>query len=203
MSARARLGALVLLPGLAFGASAQGVRELAFAFVQGDFRAPLTCRVDDTPRQALRRVRIQPGSAQAARPTLRLTFFDLEAPPGTRCTSIAGEPEPNLVGTLQLVWDARTRPDTGELDFRNTLRREGGFEFKVEAGRLRIGEAGAGVGARVVDFAGGVARVEPVAPGSDAARRLAAFRAKRGLVLAVAPPGAAPLAFDLVELPSR
>jgi hypothetical protein len=197
-----RAGAwLALAVTLAAGATAQGVRELAFAFAEGDFRAPLTCLVEGAPRQALRRVRIHPGPRQAARPSLRITFHDLEAPADTRCSSISGQAEPNVIGTLELVWDARTRPDTGEVDFRNLLRREGGFDFRIDSGRLRVGEVGAGkAGERVVDFAGGTARVEPVVPGSDAARRLAGFGRQRRLGLAIAAPDAPRLSFDLVEL---
>jgi hypothetical protein len=203
---RARTGLLPLAFGAALAAAAasQGVRELAFAFVQGDFRAPLTCVVDEAPRQALRRVRIHPGPQHSARPSLRITFYDLEAPAGTRCSSISGQSEPNVIGTLALVWDARTRPDTGEVDFRNQLRREGGFDFKIDSGRLRLGDVEAGKdGERVVDFAGGVARVEPVVPGSDAARRLASFGGHRRLGLSLTAPDAPRLAFDLVELPPR
>jgi hypothetical protein len=192
---------LALVPLLALAARGEGIRELAFAFVQGDFRAPLTCLVDSTPRQALRRIRIHPGPTEAARPAVRVTFVDLEAPAGTRCSSISGQAEPNLIGSLALVWTARTRPDTGEVDFRNTLRREGGFTFKIESGRLRMGAVEAGkAGERVVEFAGGSARVAPVTPGSDAARRLAGFGGHRQLLLELAAPDATRLSFDLVEL---
>lgn len=199
---KARRGLLfALVLGLAGGAAGQGVRERAFAWAQGDFRAPLTCLVDGTPREALRRVRIHPGPRHSARPALRLTFFDLDAPPDTRCTSFSGQAEPNVIGTLELVWDGRTRPDTGEVDFRNALRREGGFDFKIEAGRLRIGAVEAGrAGERVVDFAGGVARASQVPRGSDTARRLAAFGGQRHLALEVTAPDGARLSFDLVEL---
>ena len=197
--------ALALAAGLATSAAAQqGVRELAFAFVQGDFRSPLTCLVDGAPRQALRRVRIHPAQRQAARPGVRVTFHDLEAPAGTRCTSISGEPEPNVVGTLELVWNARTRPDTGEVDFRNLLRHEGGLEFGIASGTLRVGPSEAGkAGERTLDFAGGTARVEPAAPGSDAARRLAGFGGQRPFVLTLDAPAASRLAFDLAELSPR
>jgi hypothetical protein len=202
-----RRGALLLAlvaSVLAVRADAQGVRELAFAWVQGDFRARLTCTVEGAPRQALRRVRVHPGPREAARPTQRVTFFDLEAPAGTRCASVSGQAEPNVAGALELVWDARTRPDTGEVDFRNTLRREGGFTFKVESGSLRVGPSEVGkAGGRVVDFAGGTARFERVVPGSDAARRTAAFGGHRQLLLRVEAPGVSPLAFDLVELTPR
>ena len=202
-----RRGALLLalaVSTFAGRADAQGVRELAFAWVQGDFRAPLTCTVDGAPRQALRRVRVHPGPREAVRPTQRVTFFDLEAPAGTRCASIAGQAEPNVAGTLELVWDGRTRPDTGEVDFRNTLRRDGGFTFKVESGSLRVGPTEAGKsGERVMDFAGGTARFERVVPGSDAARRVAGFGGHRQLLLRIEAPGASALAFDLVELTPR
>ena len=195
---------LALAAALALPAAGQGVRELALAWVQGDYRAPLTCIVETVPREALRRVRIHPGPRQAARPTVRVTFSDLDAPAGTRCASISGQPEPNVIGALDLVWDARTRPDTGEIDFRNQLRRAGGFDFKIDAGRLRIGLIDAGKpGERVVDFAGGSARVQTVAPGSDAARRLAGFGGHRQLALTIEAPGEPRLSFDLVELDPR
>ncbi len=197
----ARIG---LAGALALAAAGQGVRELALAWVQGDYRAPLACVVEGVSRQALRRVRIHPGPREAARPSVRATFFDLDAPPGTPCRSISGQAEPNVIGTLELVWDARTRNDTGTVDFRNTLRREGGFDFKVEGGRLRIGSTEQGAEAlRTLDFAGGTARFESVAPGSDAARRLAGLGGHRQLLLTIEAPGAAPLSFDLVELPPR
>jgi hypothetical protein len=198
------LCALPLALVLAGATAGQGVRELAFAWAEGDFRAPLTCLVEGTPREALRRVRIHPGPRSAARPALRITFFDLEAPPETRCTRFSGEAEPNVVGTLELVWDGRTRPDTGEVDFRNALRRDGGFAFKIAAGRLRVGPVEAGrAGERVVDFAGGVARVSELPEASDAARRLEAFGGERQLALELTGPEGTRLAFDLVELAPR
>jgi hypothetical protein len=157
--------------------------------------------VEGTPRQALRRIRIHPGPRQAARPSLRITFYDLDAPPGTRCSSISGQAEPNVIGALELVWDGRTRPDTGEVDFRNLLRHERGLDFRIDSGRLRVGDVEAGrPGERVVDFAGGTARVEPVVRGSDAARRLAGLGGQRQLGLAIEAPDHLRLSFDLVEL---
>jgi hypothetical protein len=196
--------AVLLACALAKPAAAQGVRDLALAWVQGDFRAPLVCIVDGVPRQALRRVLIHPGPRSAARPSVRVSFYDLEAPPGTSCSGIAGEPEPNVIGALELVFDGRSRPDTGEVDFRNALRRDGGFTFKVESGRLRVGPVVDGEAAlRSVDFEDGRARIGSVAPASDAARRLASFGNHRQLRLELHRDGAPPLAFDLIELPPR
>lgn len=188
---------------LAASAYAQGVRELAFAWAEGDYRAPLTCTIEDVPRQALRRVLIAPRARRATRPGVRVTFFDLEPPPGTRCSSVSGADEPNLTGSVELVWDGRSRPDTGPVDFRNSLRRDGGFDFVIETGRLRIAPTEGGAEARVVDFAGGSARLEEVRPGSDAARRLAAFGGRGHRVLRLEAAEAPALAFDLAELPER
>ena len=47
------------------------------------------------------------------------------------------------MGGLELVFEGRSRPDTGEVDFRNALRRDGGFSFRIESGsaarRRRVG----------------------------------------------------------------
>jgi hypothetical protein len=201
-----RLAHAALLGVLLVGAGAvhaQGVRELAFAWAEGDYRSPLTCTIEDVPRQALRRIVIAPRKRRAARPGVRMTFFDLEAPAGTRCSSVSGADEPNLTGFVELVWGGRTRPDTGEVDFRNALRREGGFDFVIETGRLRIAPMQQGAEARIVDFAGGSARLEVVPPGSDAARRLAAFGGSAVKVLRLQAPDTPALVFDLAVLPER
>lgn len=192
------LGAIVAL---ASPAQTQGVRELAFAWAEGDYRAPLTCTIEEVPRQALRRVLIAPRKRTAARPGVRVTFFDLEAPEGTRCSSVSGADEPNVRGTVELVWDGRSKPDTGTVDFRNTLRREGGFDLVVDRGRLQIAPTDGSEPARIVDFAGGTARLEAVRPGSDAARRLAAFGGSAQKVLRLETADLPPLVFDLAVLP--
>jgi hypothetical protein len=199
--ARFLLGVLACLPA---AAHAQSLQDRAYVWVQGDFRAPLVCIVDGAPRQALRRVRIHPAPRSGV-PAARVTFHDLEAPAGTTCSGVAGEEEPNLIGSLDLVFDGRTQADTGEVDFRNALRRDGGFTFRIRAGRLKQGPANAPNGELVsVDYTGGTARVHEVVPNSDAARRLALFgAAERQLQLEVSADGARPLAFDLVELPAR
>jgi hypothetical protein len=183
--------------------SAQGLRDRVLAWPQGDFRAPLVCVLGGDPRQALRRVRIHPAP-RSALPSVRVTFQDLEAPPGTTCGGVSNQDEPNVIGELDLAFEGRNQPDTGELDFRNALRRDGGFTFKIRAGRLRIGPAGDPTAAlQSVDYKGGTARVESVAPGSDAARRLATFGSQHELQLELDADGARHLAFDLVELPPR
>jgi hypothetical protein len=200
---RTALAAALLACALPGAAAAQGVRDLAYAWVQGDFRAPLACVVNGASREALRRVRLHPAP-RGALPSVRVTIYDLEAPTGTRCTGLASREEPNVIGGLELLFEGRTRPDTGEVDFRNALRRDGGFTFRIEKGKLRIGPAGEPATALANhDYAGGTARIRTVPPGSDAARRLAAFGPHRQLQLELDAPGAPALAFDLVELPPR
>jgi hypothetical protein len=201
--ARLRAAAALLACALPLPAAAQGLHDLVYAWAQGDFRAPLACVVDGASRQALRRVRIHPAP-RGALPALRVTLFDLEAPLGTRCSGLASGEEPNAIGTLELALDARSRAGTSEVDFRNALRRDGGFTFRIQKGSLRIGSAGEPASALAShDYTGGSARVVAVPPGSDAARRLAAFGSRRQLQLELAAPGAPSLAFDLVELRPR
>jgi hypothetical protein len=69
---------------------------------------------------------------------------------------------------------------------------------------LRIGAAGATAAElAAVDFSGGSAQIRSVPPGSDAARRLAAFGAERQRELALSATTGEKLAFELVELPPR
>jgi hypothetical protein len=202
VSRRLRASALLAFA-LPAAAAAQGVRERAFAWAQGDFRAPLVCVIGGASRQALRRVRIVPAPASAL-PSLRVALYDLEAPPGTSCAGVSSPQEPNVIGTLELVHEGRNRPDTGEVDFRNALKRDGGFEFRIRSGRLRIGAAADPSDTLASPaYAGGRAFLRTVAPGSDEARRLAAFGALRAFRLELEAEGAPSLGFDLVELPSR
>lgn len=203
--ARSLLACLFVAAAAAAPASAQGLRELVAAWALGDYRGPLFCVVDGAAREALRRVRIQPPRPVDPPGTLRVTFHDLEAPAGISCSTLSGERERNVVGVLQLAFDGRDRPDTGEVDFRNTLRREGGFGYRITGGVLRVVELGAGADAspEPVDFAGGTAEIREVPPGSDAARRLAVFGSARERTLRLISAGGLELVFDLVELPRR
>ena len=203
MSVRRWCAAVLVACALPAPAAAQGLRDLAFGWVQGDFRAPLICVIDGVSRQALRRVRVHPAP-RGALPSVRITFYDLEAPAGTSCGGVSSREEPNVTGVLVLAFDGRSKPDTGEVDFRNAMRRDGGFTFRIESGKLSVGPAGDPVAALPSsDYAGGTVRFRTAPPGSDAARRLSGFGAQRQLQLEVEAPGAPSLAFDLAELPPR
>jgi hypothetical protein len=134
----------------------------------------------------------------------RLAFFDLEAPEGTRCHDETGGEQPNAIGSLALDLEVRARPDTAQRDFELALRREGGFDFRIRAGKLRLGAPGEPSSAlREVDFRGGKAEIRKVERGSDAFRRLADFGPRRKLTLLLEAPDGTRLSFDLVQFGLR
>lgn len=182
-------------------AAAQGggrdLAELALGWARGDFRAPIVCEIDGEARQALRRIRIAEGSRRSARASSRILFFDLEAPPDTRCVDMSGDDEPNVIGQLVIHFEGRRRPDTAGYDFQAALRREGGFRFPVQVGALRVGPPGGTLEEH--DLADGTVHIRRVPPGSDAARRLAEFGPRRKLRLEVEAEDGLRLAFDLVQ----
>jgi hypothetical protein len=134
----------------------------------------------------------------------RLALFDLEAPEGTRCHDETGGEQPNAIGSLALVLGVRARPDTAQRDFALALRREGGFQFQIRTGRLRLGAPGGAASAlREVDFSGGTADLRKVDRGSDAFRRLVEFGERRKLSLVLEAPDGTRLSFDLVQFGLR
>src|SRR4030042_192036 len=173
-------------PGQAPGGASATLNALALEWTRGEYRAPLICEIGGVPYRALRRVLVPPGPRGAQVPMTRLAFFDLEAPQGTRCHDETGGEQPNAIGSLALTLEGSSRPDTARRDFDVALRREGGFEFRIRSGRLRLGAPGEAADAlREVDFAGGRADIRRVDRGTDAYRRLADFgeRRKLGLLL--------------------
>lgn len=195
----AAVAALLLAAGTFAQEIRGGLSTLALLWTQGDFRSPMICEIDGEPMRALRRVTVKTGPQTATRALNRLQFRDLEAPPATRCYGEAGNDQPNVIGTLALVFDGRDRSDTAQHDFDEALRRHGGFTFRVASGALRIGPPG--TPAETLDptpFKGGKVTVKVVRRGSDAFRRLAEFgpRDKRTMILE-APDGQS-WTFDLV-----
>jgi hypothetical protein len=181
-----------------------GLNELALEWARGEYRAPLICEIDGIPHRALRRVLVSPGPRYARTPMNRLAFFDLETPEGTRCHDETGGEEPNAIGSLALALEARSRPDTVRRDFDAALRREGGFDFRIRAGRLRLGAPGEKASTLPeVDFSGGTARIHKVERGSDAFRRLAEFGQLRKLSLVLEARDGTRLSFDLVQFGLR
>jgi len=184
-------------PALAQGVAERDLGDLALQWIRGDFRSPMVCEIDGEPRQALRRIRIADGPRRSTRPTSRILFFDLEAPPDTRCMDMTGGEELNVTGQLVIRFDGRRRADTAGYDFQAALRREGGFRFPVQVGALRVGPPGGALEEH--DLGEGTVRITRVAPGSDTARRLAEFGPRRKLRLEVEAEEGLRLAFDLVQ----
>lgn len=174
-----------------------GLAELALLWAQGDYRAPLVCEIEGTAHRALRRIRIAPGPRAIGAPTDRMIFYDLEAPPDTRCVAPTGGEEPNVVGQLLLGFEGPARPDIADRDFRTALRREGGFTFPIKTGRVKVGPPDGELVEH--DLAGGTVRVTLARPGTDGFRRLADFAGRRKLRLEIEGPEGLRLAFDLFQ----
>jgi hypothetical protein len=181
-----------------------GLDELALEWIRGEYRAPLICEIDGVPYRALRRVLVSPGPRKARTPVNRLTLFDLEAPEGTRCHDETGLDQPNAIGSLALALEAPSRPDTAQRDFAAALRRNGGFQFQIRTGLLRLGAPGETAdGLRKVDFSGGTAEIRMLERGSDRFRRLADFGERRKLGLSLQAEDGTRLSLDLVQLGLR
>lgn len=194
---------ILLLPAAALGQapgdSIPDLNQLALEWIRGEYRAPLICEIDGVPYRALRRILVGPGPRTTRTPMNRLALYDLEAPKGTRCQDETGGEEPNAIGSLALVLDGHSRPDTAARDFELALRKQGGFQFRIRTGQLRVGPPGESASKlRAVDFSGGTADVHKVERGSDAFRRLADFGPRRKLRLLLEAPDGTRLSFDLV-----
>ncbi len=174
--------------------------ELALGWTHGDFRSPIICDVEGKSGRVLRRVEVGVDRRITYRPTNSMIFHDLEAPGETHCYRDDGHEEPNVIGSLRFIFEGRRgRSDTAARDFQDTLRREGGFDFVVARGRLRVGKPGAEE-MRTVDFSGATARFEPVRRGSHAYNRLAEFGPRHKLSLTVTAKDGTELQFDLVAV---
>ena len=204
------LGALLLLgvqPAASQSGGAGGLPDLvdlALGWARGEYRAPLVCTFGGEPRRGLRKVVIAPGRPTTGARVDRIRFFDLAPGRASRCVNALGEPEPNLEGSVLITLRARSRPDVANRDFKEALRRDGGFDFAVVSGVLRITPISAdGARPRTVDFAGGTARLAAVRRGSDAARMLADFRSPRKLVLTLRSPGGEEIRLHLFQTGPR
>jgi hypothetical protein len=176
---------------------------MALAWARGRYVAPMVCQVDGAPVRAMRHVQIAPTPPQATERGMRVLFPDPEARGATRCFSELGGDEPVIEGSLVLGRSGRSRPDTAERDFQTALSREGGFDYEVRSGRLRLTGWEPGATPREVEFAKGTARVRRVLAGADAARVLAGLAGERALTLELESPDGVKLFFPLMQLPER
>ena len=183
--------ALALWPAPAAAEELEDLNQLALAFTRGEFVAPLTCELEGKARRGLRRMLVTPGPRHVRPPVNKLRFVELVVPEGSRCFTDTGEPQMNVTGALLYRLNAHSRPDIANYDFKDKLRREGGFTFDVHAGALRVDGAD-------VDFREGTARFDLVRPGSDADKRLADVPGPRKFHLTLESTGGTKLVFDLV-----
>jgi hypothetical protein len=188
---------------LAGEAAAQGpdLNWLALQWTRGRFFAPLVCHVDGGPQRTIRRLVIRPSPRPVKPAVNHVTFLPIEVESATRCSDVLGTPQPDLRGRLEIHLPGHSRPDLAQSEFRRTLRNEDGFEFEIREGRLQVtpweGER------RVLDLAGGRARIRPVRPRTDAARVLAEFEGARKLVLEIEGADGASWTFHLVQYDDR
>jgi hypothetical protein len=189
---------LLVLLLLAQAGPARDLNWLALQWSRGDFRAPVVCEIDGVAHRGLRRVLVSPGPRHLDPAVNRLRFYDLEVPPGSRCVTEWGE-APNVIGSLTFLRRGTSRVDTAEHDFRSALRREGGFEYEIPSGRLKVGPSHDPEALHEVDFGGGRLRLTQVERGSDAWRRLAEFTTPVKRQLELEAPDGTRLTFDLVQ----
>lgn len=201
----ALLAALLLVPaGRAPAQTQPDLTQLALDWARGDYRSPLLCEFGEQPRRGLRRILIAPGPTSAYPRVDRVTFFSLEADGASRCFDALGGDEPDLVGAFFVSLPTRSRSDLATRDFKEALRREGGFSFEIERGELRArGVAEAPETERSVELAGGRAHLRRIEPGSDAARLLADLAGPRKLELVIEAPEGERFRFPLVQTGPR
>lgn len=206
VSKLARVLLVALLQGFALPASGQApgdrgaasVGELALDWARGRFASPVICQLGGEPVRGIRRVSIAPGPAHQSPQVNRLIFVDLEVGEASRCFAELVGDVPNITGSVQFHVLSTRSSDTARRDFRETLRRKGGFEFHVREGVLRLQPVTQPPSpVRRVDFRGGRALLRDLAPGSDEHRLLAAFRSPRKMLLELSARDGTKLSFPL------
>lgn len=172
-----RLRVIALAALLGSGAAAPAVLAAARDLVLGDYvmlwasgpyTAPAICELPGGPRRVARRILIKPPRHAKPGAKHRLVIEPIGIGEA-RCIDELGAPEPEIEGVATLVFRGPQRPDTARHDFEYQLRRDGGFELKVEAGELKVG---VGESQTRVDLRGGALRIHRIGEGSDAARML-------------------------------
>jgi hypothetical protein len=198
VAASLTLTSLAQAQGQGQGQQAPTLADLALDWARGRFATPVICEFDGRPVRGIRRVLIGPGPKHVRPRVGKITFVDLDAKDASRCfTELSGD-TPNLTGSLQFRVLGNWRPESAERDFRQQLRRRQGFEFEIPAGGLRMAEVGQPAKpVRRVDFRGGRAVLQEIAPGSDDARLLSDLRSPRKLLLEISARDGTKLSFPL------
>jgi len=202
------LAALLALGPLGLASPARAdlpdLNQRALQWLRGRWASPVVCERDGDAHRTLRRLVISPAPRHVRPRADRLAFYGVEVESASRCTDAMGVAAPDVRGTLLLSLPGISRPDLAQADFQRALRQNGGFDFAIVSGRLRLTGWGDAPEPRIVDFAGGTIRARAVRRGSDAARILADLDGPRKLTLEVeSPDGAETLSFQMVFYHSR
>ena len=170
---------------------------LALDWARGRYLSPVICETGGELTRGGRRLLIAPGPRHSVPPVARILFSDLDVPGASRCFDDLGKPQPNVTGQVQIRLLGHSRSDTARRDFKATLRRKNGFEFRIVSRKLRVQTVGQ-PDSREVDFRGGDARLHLIPPGSDDARLLGDLRGLRKLTLELEAPDGTRLRFPLL-----
>ena len=150
----------------------------ALAWLQGRFRAPVTCVRRDGSRLELEQaIGVRSAPMRSGMPVLRVTFFGIDVPDAEKCFNVAEPRVPDRRGVLYVTYRSNRRPDMGLTDFRRTVRK-GTIVYHIVGGQLRIRDVGEEAEPRVVRFEDRdyPLRLRPVLPHSDGDRLLARYR---------------------------
>ena len=191
----------VALPGtgqIPGGAREATVADMALDWSRGRFASPLICELEGELVRGIRRVLIAPGPSHQRPRVNRIIFVDLDVDKASRCFAELVGDVPNVTGSVQIYLATSRRSDTARRDFRESLRRKRGFEFRIAEGGLRLQPVTQPPSsARGVDFGGGRASLRTIAPGSDESRLLAPFPSPRKLLLELSARDGTKLLFPL------
>lgn len=119
-------------------------QKLVHNLMLGRYTMPVTCTMSDGSLiEREESLVFRPSNDRAGFPTIRATFFGIDAPGAARCYNGAHPRLMDRRGVLYLSFEAHYRPDLGMHDLRQILKREGSLEFRVASGALLLREIGA------------------------------------------------------------
>ena len=152
---------------------------LAFQFLTGRYRMPVTCvRTDGSSLELEESIVIRRYAQHSGEANLKATFFGIDAADLSYCFNVLQRRIPDRRGTLYLTFRSfLRRTDLGRTDLRRRMR-SGELRFPIQGGKLWERTIGAdGAETRVIEFKrrGLELLVRQVRPGSDADKLLARY----------------------------
>jgi hypothetical protein len=170
---------------------------LALDWIRGRYAYPVVCEGGGEARRAVGRLVTSPGRKGARPTTNRITFHGFDVSGASSCKDVMGSGLPEVQGSIEVTLPGARRPDLAPSDFQRILRTQGGFDFDIVSGRLRLTDWSEARASRLVEFKGGTARYRRVRRGTDADRILSAFESPHKLTLELTAPGSETLRFPL------